>query len=55
MDFNILLILLALCCAILTGGFCGRSQCWGPWVMLIGVVCILFLIMTMIYQLSRIL
>lgn len=55
MDFYILLILLSACCAILTTGFCGRNQRWGPWVMLFGVICILFLIMTMIYQLSRIL
>jgi len=55
MDFNILLILLGVCCVILTTGFCGRNQRWGPWTMLVGIVCLLFLIMTMIYQLSRIL
>lgn len=54
MNFHILLILLGICCAILTTGFCGRKQRWGPWIMLIGIICLLFLIMTMIYEFSRI-
>jgi hypothetical protein len=54
MEFNILLILLGLCCAILMAGFCGRSQRWGPWTMLVGISCLLILIMVMIYKLSRV-
>lgn len=54
MDFYILLILLGVCCAILTAGFCGRSQRWGPWTMLVGISCLLILIMVMIYKLSRV-
>ncbi|WP_239366804.1 hypothetical protein [Snodgrassella communis] len=54
MEFKILLILLGLCCAILTAGFCGRSQRWGPWTMLIGISFLLILIMVIIYKLSRV-
>ena len=43
LTFNTTMVLLAACCVLLMVGFSYRDQRWGPWVMLVAVVCLLSL------------
>jgi hypothetical protein len=43
LTFNHTMLLLGACCVLLMVGFSYRDQRWGPWTMLVAVICLLLL------------
>lgn len=43
LTFNNTMLLLGACCVLLMVGFSYRDQRWGPWTMLVAVICLLLL------------
>lgn len=49
MNIYLILILLGICCCILSFGFSKCEKIWGPWMMFSGIVGLLALIVWIIY------